>query len=132
MAIGYTPGHILESVEERVTSQSFRSVFAVTNDVNGLLSRLTSTILFEPQVVSGQMKTHLDKMASLGMSPTAVGAIGERLFELLSDGQMKKGVPEVMFEMGDVLLDIYKAELMPVRRLRQVAALGPELWLTTA
>ena len=115
-ALAYTSPTVSDKIDKATTTSSISAAFAPESTLNVLINRLIQTILFDHTSMSGNVAHCLEKCSRLG--PTVRGAMIERVLETLSDAAYRPEIAEICISMGDVLLDVYKADKTPIRRLR--------------
>jgi hypothetical protein len=117
-ALAGQPPAILSQISSSLASSPIIVAFAHHSELEATFSRLGPLILSDPLVVRGEMAAFAVAMEEKQLSAVVKGGLLERLFVLLQDGEHRPEVAELMIQLGEEVLGDYKAETMPIRRLR--------------
>jgi len=91
-------------------------VFAPHTDLCATVSRLAQTVLYEHSTLHGCVPETVEPLSRLSVEVR--GVLMEKMLDSLAEGLYRPEVAESMLDIGDVLIGLYDASSMPVRRAR--------------
>ncbi|OXH40985.1 separase [Cryptococcus neoformans] len=117
--LAYQPPSLLSKLA-LASSQPISKIFEPFTDFQNSLLRLSAFILYDPTLCIDLGLSLMKEMTTNSYKPYEVGAIGEKIMDILEDGAWKEEVARIVLDLGEGLLCVYGAAY-PIRRLRVVA-----------